>query len=190
METETQFHVEVTLQTFGLEKALSNLLGSPSEMTPHNRGQAIAPELLLTETLWTPLFQQWLTELNPDLSPISSYEVTLRLTNNEEIRTLNREYRQLDQLTDVLAFATLDEVMDLPDSLYMAMPFYLGDIIISVETAIAQAHDQGHPLATELFWLATHGLLHLLGWDHPDEASLERMLAQQGRLIERVEVTS
>lgn len=184
MKTEAKLQVEVTLQTCGLEDFLSKLLMiQPSPAKPQDLGSAIAPELLLTETLWTPLFQQWLTELSPNLSPIHNYELTLRLTHDAEIQNLNRDYRQMDKPTDVLAFSALDEVMDLPDSIYMAMPFYLGDIIISVETAIAQAQQQGHGLATELLWLATHGLLHLLGWDHPDDTSLEQMLAQQEHLI-------
>lgn len=195
METETQLQVEVTLQTFELEAILAKVLTSPVEQLAsfgvapsRDVGRAIAPELLLTETLWTPLFQQWLIDLHPKLSPIDSYELTLRLTHDDEIQSLNRDYRQIDKPTDVLAFSALDEVMDLPDSLYMAMPFYLGDIIISVETASTQAQQQGHCFATELLWLATHGLLHLLGWDHPDDASLEQMLAQQDSLVSRLDI--
>ena len=60
----------------------------------------------------------------------------------------------------------------------------LGDIVISLEMAARQAGDQGHDLAEELLVLASHGLLHLLGWDHPDEAHLAAMLARQDRLIE------
>lgn len=195
METGPQLQVEVTLQTFELEAILAKVLTSSVEQSDplklahrNDIGRAIAPELLLTETLWTPLFQQWLTELHPKLSPIGSYELTLRLTHDAEMQSLNRDYRQMDKPTDVLAFSSLDEVMNLPDSVYMAMPFYLGDIIISVETANVQAQQQGHCFATELMWLATHGLLHLLGWDHPDDASLEQMLAQQDSLISCLEV--
>ena len=68
-------------------------------------------------------------------------------------------------------------------------PLYLGDIIISVDTAFKQAIAQGHPLKTELMWLASHGLLHLLGWDHPDEASLTEMLIQQKALLGTVGVS-
>ena len=59
----------------------------------------------------------------------------------------------------------------------------LGDIVISLETAARQAPDQGHSLAQELQFLASHGLLHLLGWDHPDDASLQAMLARQDQLL-------
>jgi probable rRNA maturation factor len=59
----------------------------------------------------------------------------------------------------------------------------LGDIVISVETAARQAPDHGHTLMQEVQFLASHGLLHLLGWDHPDDASLEAMLARQDQLV-------
>ena len=59
----------------------------------------------------------------------------------------------------------------------------LGDIVISLETAARQAPDHGHSLAHELRFLASHGLLHLLGWDHPDDASLQAMLARQDQLL-------
>jgi probable rRNA maturation factor len=69
------------------------------------------------------------------------------------------------------------------------MPLYLGDVVISVDTADRQAQEQGHSLETELAWLATHGLLHLLGWDHPDEESLIGMLNQQKTLLQKVDLT-
>jgi probable rRNA maturation factor len=62
-------------------------------------------------------------------------------------------------------------------------PLELGDIVISLETAARQAPDHGHPLERELLFLASHGLLHLLGWDHPDDASLAAMLSRQERLL-------
>jgi probable rRNA maturation factor len=61
----------------------------------------------------------------------------------------------------------------------------LGDIVISLETAARQAPEHGHDLRQELLFLATHGLLHLLGWDHPDDASLAAMLARQEQLLKQ-----
>jgi probable rRNA maturation factor len=65
-------------------------------------------------------------------------------------------------------------------------PLYLGDIAISIDTAQRQAQQQGHSLKTELAWLAAHGFLHLLGWDHPDEESLTQMLDRQETLLQAI----
>lgn len=140
----------------------------------------IAPET------WERWFQQWLTVLQPDLSPVQEYELSLRLTDDREIQTLNAQYRQQDKPTDVLAFAALEVESPQLDGLEAEQPLYLGDIVISLDTAQRQAEAQGHPLSTELVWLATHGLLHLLGWDHPDEDSLLQMLNQQQKLLSTV----
>ncbi|MCS6814667.1 MAG: rRNA maturation RNase YbeY, partial [Cyanobacteria bacterium] len=92
--------------------------------------------------------------------------------------------------TDVLAFATLDDPCPLPPEALELQPIYLGDIVISIETAQQQANQQGHSLVCELGWLASHGLLHLLGWDHPDDESLKRMLNQQAHLLRGIGLLS
>jgi probable rRNA maturation factor len=137
----------------------------------------------MEEDVWNRWFQSWLTNLQPGLSD-SGYEVTLRLTNDEEIQSLNGQYRHKDQPTDVLAFAALETDFPQAEEMLDQMPLYLGDIVISVETAQQQAQERGHGLTEELAWLAAHGLLHLLGWDHPDEESLTRMLHQQEYLLQ------
>jgi probable rRNA maturation factor len=142
------------------------------------------PDPLALET-WEQWFQAWIATLAPDLSPSSSYELSLRLTGDREIHAFNRDYRHQDKPTDVLAFAALETDMPTPAEL-QDLPLYLGDIIISVETAQHQAQTAGHTLEVELAWLAAHGLLHLLGWDHPDEARLEEMLSQQQVLLRTV----
>lgn len=137
---------------------------------------------------WEEWFQIWLRSLAATLPPAQGYEVCVRLTDDAEIQSLNAQYRQKNQPTDVLAFAALEadypqvssQDEDTDESLY------LGDIVISVETARDQASERGHSLKEELAWLSTHGLLHLLGWDHPDEASLMRMLSQQQDLLKAI----
>ncbi len=88
-------------------------------------------------------------------------EVSLTLCDNEYIRELNSEFRGIDAPTDVLSFPTLD----------FDMPVYsmLGDIIISLERATAQAEEYGHSLLRELCFLSVHSALHLLGYDHVDD---------------------
>ncbi len=144
-----------------------------------------------TET-WEIWFRHWLEMMRPiddedgqPLHPQEWYELSLRLTNDQEIHSLNHQYRDKDQPTDVLAFASLE--VDYPQfDQFDEEPLYLGDIVISVETADRQALQHHHALETELAWLAAHGLLHLLGWDHPDDASLLSMLDQQQVLLEAI----
>lgn len=144
------------------------------------------PELAqLDPAIWEAWFQAWVAELDPDLAPSASYELSLRLTGDRDIQDLNRDYRYQDKPTDVLAFAALETEMPTAED-FQDEPLYLGDIIISVETAQQQAQTAGHSLAVELAWLAAHGLLHLLGWDHPDEFRLEEMLNQQQVLLRTV----
>lgn len=138
---------------------------------------------------WEAWLQTWLQSLYPTLPPSwqqsTDYELSLRFTDSAEIQAFNHHYRQIDRPTDVLAFAALeDDLPPCPDP--TAEPLYLGDIVIAVPVAQTQAQTQGHPLLTELIWLAAHGFLHLLGWDHPDEAQLQAMLQQQQRLLEQI----
>ena len=98
------------------------------------------------------------------------WEVSIMLTDDEQIQQLNKQYRHVDSPTDVLAFAMREGIdADLN-------PHLLGDIVISVQTAHQQALDVGHSLDIELALLAVHGMLHLLGYDHEisDEAIVMR----------------
>ncbi|MBW4636142.1 MAG: rRNA maturation RNase YbeY [Iphinoe sp. HA4291-MV1] len=135
---------------------------------------------------WKDWFGHWLEILQPSISPEPTYEIGLRLTDNTEILTLNNQYRHQNKPTDVLSFAALEVNTPGLAEMDAEEPLYLGDIVISVEKAQQQAQEQDHPLPTELAWLAAHGLLHLLGWDHPDEESLSQMLKQQVILLKRI----
>ncbi|MFM2314502.1 MAG: hypothetical protein RLZZ04_3778 [Cyanobacteriota bacterium] len=144
--------------------------------------------LLSTETLhqvnavdWISWFQTWLDFLSQTTELPQDCELSLKLTGDRQIQQYNYQYRDLEQPTDVLAFAATESEIILPSKL--AEPLYLGDIIISLDTAMRQAQEQKHSLIVELAWLSSHGLLHLLGWDHPDEESLQQMLGRQQELI-------
>lgn len=146
------------------------------------------PRPISTST-WESWFYQWLEALEAELPPASGYELTLRLTKDSEMQSLNAQYRAQNQPTDVLAFAALEvNSPKLPIQVQQSVPLYLGDVVISVDTAYRQAQQQQHSLLIELAWLASHGLLHLLGWDHPDEESLIKMLNQQKILLRIVEL--
>lgn len=85
-------------------------------------------------------------------------ELTLVFVDDPEIRELNRKFRKKDKATDVLSFPLKERAAD--------GKFYLGDIVVSVATASAQAAELGHGLEDELEFLTVHGFLHLLGFDH------------------------
>ncbi|MGF1541305.1 MAG: rRNA maturation RNase YbeY [Pleurocapsa sp.] len=141
---------------------------------------------ILESIPWVGWLETWLLSLKNNLPPGNGYEVSLRLTSDREIQILNSQYRALDRPTDVLAFAATEA--DFPLPIELNEPLYLGDIIISYDTALSQAQTQNHSLTVELAWLASHGLLHLLGWDHPDETSLNIMLEKQRDLLKLVDI--
>jgi probable rRNA maturation factor len=131
------------------------------------------------ELTWITWFQDWLQTPGLALPPADTYELSLRLTTDTEIQALNCQFRHINRATDVLSFAAME--VDFPEIETDGgdLSLYLGDIIISVDTAVRQAPEHGYSLRRELAWLASHGLLHLLGWDHTDEESLLIMLEQQ-----------
>jgi probable rRNA maturation factor len=188
--------VEVSVQDCFYSSPEDENVEVASKLPELTATQAIAPGSLtlapITLEKWETWFQDWLEALSQigleeqiPLGLDQAYELSLRLTDDTEIQTLNAQYRQIDKPTDVLAFAALE--VDSPQSEEMrSLPLYLGDIVISVETAQRQADQQGHDLSYELAWLAAHGLLHLLGWDHPDDDHLMRMLSQQEALLQVV----
>ena len=142
---------------------------------------------LLDETVWLQQLERWLNSLCGDESldcpslvrSAEELSLGLRFTDDGAIADLNSAWRQKTGPTDVLSFAALDDAGN-----WMEGPsIELGDIVVSLETARRQAQEQGHSLQRELRWLVSHGLLHLLGWDHPDEDSLTVMLALQERLL-------
>lgn len=104
-------------------------------------------------------------------------ELGLVIVDDERIRELNREFRQVDSPTDVLAFAMSEGEVPTPqDSI---MPLYLGDIVISFPRAEAQSRAAGHSVDDELDLLAVHGVLHLLGFDHDTEDKKREMWDRQ-----------
>jgi probable rRNA maturation factor len=140
------------------------------------------------EAAWQGLLAGWLAALQDELPAQlthGSYCLGLALVGDPEIAALNADWRGKAGPTDVLAFAAQDAAADGAPPLppIAAEPLELGDIVIALPTAARQAGEHGHGLERELLFLASHGLLHLLGWDHPDGASLAAMLARQERLL-------
>lgn len=107
-------------------------------------------------------------------------ELTIRLTDDAELRALNRQYRATDAPTDVLSFGGEGYLDGRPRAEDQA-PDYLGDIAISMERCMAQAARFGHPVEDELALLVIHGVLHLLGYDHHSPTRRRRMWQAQDR---------
>jgi probable rRNA maturation factor len=114
------------------------------------------------------------------------YEVSLVFTNSETVQQLNRDYRGLDEPTDVLAFCMLSQ--NETDSSFALPPdgvTRLGEIIISYPQAVEQASEQGHSTERELALLIIHGILHLLGYDHEEAEEENKMRERERELLER-----
>jgi probable rRNA maturation factor len=138
---------------------------------------------------WIELLERLLKEA-AEHEQLSDGEVSLTFVDDETIRELNREYRQIDRPTDVLSFALRDEMEEEGEIRYEEdVPELLGDIIISVPTAIRQSEEYGHSLEREIAFLFVHGFLHLLGYDHGDETSEREMFSLQEQLLQKVGVT-
>lgn len=106
-------------------------------------------------------------------------EVSVSFVDNEEIHTLNREYRGKDKPTDVLSFPMWEEGEDVGDVDPAGDAVLLGDIILSAEKAVEQAAEYGHSTEREFAFLAVHSTLHLLGYDHEVSAEEERYMNEK-----------
>ncbi len=108
-------------------------------------------------------------------------EVGVVFADDAYIRGLNRDYRGIDAATDVLSFA-LDEGEE-PAVQGGPEETLLGDIVISLETAGRQAEEFGHSLEREVAYLAVHGMLHLVGYDHEEEEAKAAMRREEERIL-------
>lgn len=106
------------------------------------------------------------------------------IVDNEKIREINRDYRDKDAVTDVISFA-FEEVKDVD---YEDVRF-LGEIYISYERCKEQASDYGHSVRREFCYLAVHGLLHLLGYDHMNEEDKKVMRALEEEILNEYDIT-
>ncbi|WP_296560762.1 rRNA maturation RNase YbeY [uncultured Acetobacterium sp.] len=111
-------------------------------------------------------------------------EVSFSFVSADEIRTLNKEYRGKDAVTDVLSFPMYEDFINHREAIIKNnpfMPLLLGDIVICIEQAESQAKAYGNSLTRELSYLSVHSVLHLLGYDHmvDDEKSAMRRIEKE-----------
>lgn len=119
---------------------------------------------------------------------VADAAVTVVLTTDEEVRTLNAHYRGVDAPTDVLSFAARETPPDapilmLPAEVAAELDRYLGDLVIAYPYSARQAAQYGNSVTAELQLLAVHGTLHLLGYDHQDSTEEAAMWAQQEQVL-------
>ena len=105
------------------------------------------------------------------------------LTGDEHLREYNRRFRGLDEPTDVLAFAAQEKPSDQRFQAPPGTEHWLGDIVISLQRAREQARSAKHPINDEVRLLTVHGFLHLLGYDHAQEAEEVEMTELTNRIL-------
>lgn len=105
------------------------------------------------------------------------FEVTLIIVGKEKIRKINKEFRNIDKVTDVISFAEIDSDDEFMDD------NYLGDIFINVDRVLSQAKEYKHSIKREFSFLFIHGMLHLFGYDHMNLKDEKRMFALQDKII-------
>ncbi|MDD6440753.1 MAG: rRNA maturation RNase YbeY [bacterium] len=124
-------------------------------------------------------------------------QVELLLTDNEEIRRINQEFREIDRPTDVLSFPMVDfgspaeyDFLEEDDSLFdpETGELMLGNIVISKEKVISQAEEYGHSVKREYAFLIAHSMLHLLGYDHMEEEERTVMERKQREILKKLKI--
>jgi len=106
-------------------------------------------------------------------------QLSVTLVSNERIRKLNRDWRAKDAATDVLSFPL---GLEMPPA---GLPFEIGEVVISVEKAAEQAEQYGHSFEREIAFLLTHGLLHVLGFDHETPEDERDMFGRQREILDQ-----
>lgn len=108
-----------------------------------------------------------------------NYEISLSIVDNNEIKELNKEYRNVDKDTDVLSFPIDEDFVPVP---------MLGDIIISAEKALEQSIEYNHSLIREMAYLTAHSMFHLLGYDHIGEDEKKVMRDKEKEIMRRLKI--
>lgn len=130
------------------------------------------------------IYRQIIQEACQQLHLSDDLELSVIFVNDERIHEINRDYRKIDRSTDVISFALEDN-----EQFYVeGMPRELGDIFISIDHAKKQADEYGHSFYREMCFLFTHGLLHLLGYDHMNEKDEKEMFTLQNDILNALNI--
>ena len=120
----------------------------------------------------------------------SKLYITVTLTNPENIRKINKEYRNIDRATDVLSFPMfekdeLEEKIEKKDYEHIDV---LGDLVISIEKVEEQAKEYGHSFERELSYMIVHGFYHLMGYDHIKDEDKKMMRAKEEKILDELKI--
>ncbi|MGL5656137.1 MAG: rRNA maturation RNase YbeY [Fusobacteriaceae bacterium] len=118
--------------------------------------------------------------INDEYDPEKPVYMSLYLTDNDKIQEINRDYRGKDSPTDVISFAYHET-----DGFDIGPYDVLGDIVISLPRVEEQSKDYGHSLEREFYYVLTHGILHLLGYDHIDDADKVEMRQREEEILSK-----
>ena len=148
-------------------------------------------KLIFEHYFWQEIFEAWINIILSEnkFSYLSNLKMSrhilsfsFEIIDDESIADLNKKWLNKTGPTDVLSFPIIAE-----NDSYIDMPLIeLGDLFISLDTAQKQSKEYNNSLKAEMIWLASHGFLHLLGWDHRDSNELDRMLFFQEYLISKL----
>tara|TARA_B100000965_G_scaffold175730_1_gene146524 strand:+ start:253 stop:786 length:534 start_codon:yes stop_codon:yes gene_type:complete len=146
--------------------------------------------LIFDSSFWEEVFRSWIKLIINERSSIKSnsffnkkiFSLSFNIIDNNEITILNKKWLNKSGATDVISFPIILED-DLSDDLLF---IELGDLFISLERASEQAIQYSNSLDREMLWLASHGFLHLLGWEHNNDNELKSMLNFQEYLLSKL----
>ena len=147
-------------------------------------------KLIFESIFWEKVFLSWIKiilkkndcELPKFIFEKKSFSLGFQIVSNKEIASLNQNWMQKNGPTDVLSFPILSD-----ESVNNLDQIELGDIFVSLEMAIEQSYEYNHSIYKEMLFLASHGFLHLLGWEHNSNLDLDNMLNFQEYLITRLD---
>ena len=147
--------------------------------------------LIFQNSYWEEVFYCWLKIILDDkdcsfpkfIFEKKSFSLSLQIINDNEISSINQKWMNRSGPTDVLSFPMISDFDNNKDLNFIE----LGDLLISLDKAYKQSLEFKHSIQREMLWLASHGFLHLLGWEHKDDNELDKMLNFQEYLISRLD---
>ena len=162
------------------------------EIMPNKLNLNGIKQYIFEHDFWEHTFLMWINILLNEFKQFlpnyllnkNSGSLSFEIVDDLKISELNQTWLNKSGPTDVLSFPILSK----EDSFYDTNSAEFGDIFISLEMALKQSIEYNNSVEQEVIWLASHGLLHLLGWDHQDQNQLENMLKIQEYLISRLNI--